>query len=82
MLPERLSTNLTSLNPQTDRVAMVISYTVGSDGSVDDGDVKRAYVRNTAKLAYNSVDAWLAVVFDAAAAIGDASPARPPAARS
>jgi exoribonuclease-2 len=59
MLPERLSTNLTSLNPQADRVAMVISYTVGSDGSVDDGAVKRAYVRNYAKLAYNSVDAWL-----------------------
>ena len=38
---------------------MVISYTVGSDGSVDDGAVKRAYVRNYAKLAYNSVDAWL-----------------------
>jgi len=59
MLPERLSTNLTSLNPQADRVAMVISYTVGSDGSVDDGAVKRAHVRNYAKLAYNSVDAWL-----------------------
>src|SRR5215510_4019027 len=59
MLPERLSTNLTSLNPQADRVAMVISYTVGSDGSVDDGAVKRAHVRNYAKLAYNGVDAWL-----------------------
>ena len=59
MLPERLSTNLTSLNPQADRVAMVISYTVGSNGSVDDGDVKRAHVCNYAKLDYNSVDAWL-----------------------
>jgi exoribonuclease-2 len=59
MLPERLSTNLTSLNPQADRVAMVISYTVGSDGRVNDGAVNRAHVRNHAKLAYNSVDAWL-----------------------
>jgi exoribonuclease II len=59
MLPERLSTNLTSLNPQQDRIAMVISYTVGPDGTVEDGMVRRARVRNYAKLAYNSVDAWL-----------------------
>jgi exoribonuclease-2 len=59
MLPERLSTNLTSLNPQQDRIAMVISYTVNADGAVQDGLVRRARVRNYAKLAYNSVDAWL-----------------------
>jgi VacB/RNase II family 3'-5' exoribonuclease len=59
MLPERLSTNLTSLNAHQDRIAMVISYAVGSDGTVDDGAVKRARVRNYAKLAYNSVNAWL-----------------------
>ena len=59
MLPERLSTNLTSLNPNEDRVAMVISYTVDPDGGVDNGTVQRAQVRNNAKLAYNSVDAWL-----------------------
>ena len=59
MLPERLSTNLTSLNPQQNRIAMVISYTVGPDGTVEDGMVRRARVRNYAKLAYNSVDAWL-----------------------
>jgi exoribonuclease-2 len=59
MLPERLSTNLTSLNAHQDRIAMVISYTVGSGGTVDDGVVKRARVRNYAKLAYNSVNAWL-----------------------
>jgi exoribonuclease-2 len=59
MLPERLSTNLTSLNPEQDRIAMVISYTVGPDGTVEDGMVRRARVRNYAKLAYNSVDAWL-----------------------
>jgi exoribonuclease-2 len=72
MLPERLSTNLTSLNPQADRVAMVISYTVGSDGSVNDGAVKRAHVRNYAKLAYNSVDAWLQGVGPMPQAMADA----------
>lgn len=59
MLPERLSTDLTSLNPSEDRAAVVISYTVGTDGSVDSGVVQRALVRNHAKLAYNSVNAWL-----------------------
>jgi len=59
MLPERLSTDLTSLNPDEDRVALVISYSVGIDGQVDSGVVERALVRNHAKLAYNSVNAWL-----------------------
>ena len=59
MLPERLSTDLTSLNPHEDRIALVISYTVGPDGHVNDGAVGRARVRNHAKLAYNGVAAWL-----------------------
>jgi exoribonuclease II len=59
MLPERLSTGLTSLNPQEDRLAIVISYLVGADGAVSEGEVKRALVRNHAKLDYNSVGAWL-----------------------
>lgn len=59
MLPERLSTDLTSLNPQEDRLAIVISYVVGADGAVSEGEVQRALVRNRAKLDYNSVGAWL-----------------------
>lgn len=59
MLPERLSTDLTSLNRSEDRVAVVISYTVGADGNLESGAVERALVRNHAKLAYNSVNAWL-----------------------
>ena len=54
MLPERLSTDLTSLNAQEDRLAIVISYVVGTDGAVSEGEVKRALVRNRAKLDYNS----------------------------
>jgi exoribonuclease-2 len=59
MLPERLSTDLTSLNPDEDRIAMVISFVVDREGAVVAGDVERAVVRNRAKLAYNSVAAWL-----------------------
>jgi exoribonuclease-2 len=59
MLPEKLSTNLTSLNEHEERVAMVIDMTVGRDGSVIDGVVYRALVHNKAQLAYNAVGAWL-----------------------
>lgn len=59
MLPDRLSTDLTSLNPSQDRVAIIISYTVGKNGNVQEGAVDRALVRNHAKLTYNSVNAWL-----------------------
>ena len=59
MLPERLSTNLTSLNPHEDRIALVISYTVMPDGNMIDGEVGPARVRNHAKLAYESTAAWL-----------------------
>lgn len=59
MLPEKLSTNLTSLNPNQDRLAIVIEIVAGADGSIQDSDVYRASVRNHAKLAYSRVAAWL-----------------------
>ena len=59
MLPEKLSTDLTSLNPNEDRMAIVAEMVVGSDGSVEDSSICRALVRNHAKLAYNSIAAWL-----------------------
>jgi VacB/RNase II family 3'-5' exoribonuclease len=59
MLPEKLSTNLTSLNENEDRVAIVIDIVVNSDGSVDRGDVYRALVHNKAQLTYHGVGAWL-----------------------
>ena len=59
MLPERLSTDLTSLNPDEDRIAVVVSFVVDREGTVSAGAVGRAVVRNRAKLAYNSVAAWL-----------------------
>ena len=59
MLPDKLSTNLTSLNFNEDRLAIVIEMMVSADGSVKDSDIYRARVRNHAKLAYNSVAGWL-----------------------
>ena len=59
MLPEKLSTDLTSLNFNEDRLAMVVEMAVGADGSLQESSVYRALVRNRAKLAYNSVAVWL-----------------------
>jgi len=59
MLPERLSTDITSLNLACDRLAIVIEITVAADGSIINSDLYRATVRNKAKLSYNSVAAWL-----------------------
>ena len=59
MLPEKLSTDLTSLNPDEDRLAVVVEMVVAADGSVQSSDIYQARVRNRAKLAYNSVAAWL-----------------------
>ena len=59
MLPERLSTDLTSLNADEDRLSIVMEFAVLADGSLGASDVYGARVRNYSKLAYNSVDAWL-----------------------
>jgi len=59
MLPEKLSTDLTSLVFQSERVAIVVEMVFGKDGSLSRSDVYEALVRNQAKLAYNSVAAWL-----------------------
>ena len=59
MLPEKLSTDLTSLGEGQKRLAIVIEMVVGADGAVGESAVYRAVVLNRAKLAYNSVAAWL-----------------------
>jgi len=59
MLPEKLSTDLTSLNYESDRLAIVIEMVLNVDGSLQSSDIYRAMVRNKAKLAYNSVAGWL-----------------------
>jgi VacB/RNase II family 3'-5' exoribonuclease len=59
MLPEKLSTDLTSLNYESDRLAIVVEMVLAGDGSLQSSDLYRATVRNRAKLAYNSVAGWL-----------------------
>ena len=59
MLPEQLSTDMTSLNENQDREAVVIEFVVASDGTVSAHSVYRAMVRNKAQLTYNAVGAWL-----------------------
>ncbi len=73
MLPERLSTDLTSLADDQDRVALIVDMMVAPDGTLPSSDVYGARVRNRAKLAYRGVDAWLTGVGPlppAAAAVG------------
>jgi VacB/RNase II family 3'-5' exoribonuclease len=59
MLPEKLSTDLTSLGEGDLRLATVIDMTIGAAGNVVSSELYRARVLNRAKLAYNAVGAWL-----------------------
>jgi exoribonuclease-2 len=59
MFPERLSTDLTCLAEGQERLSLVIDMTVAADGSIGASEVYRAVVVNRAKLAYDSVAAWL-----------------------
>jgi exoribonuclease-2 len=59
MLPEKLSTNLSSLAEGQERLAIVIEIVIAIDGAVTSSGIYRAVVLNRAKLAYNGVAAWL-----------------------
>jgi VacB/RNase II family 3'-5' exoribonuclease len=59
MLPEDLSTDLTSLNENVDRASVIIDISVSADGIVQSGQAYRGLVRNRAQLTYNGVGAWL-----------------------
>jgi exoribonuclease-2 len=59
MLPEELSTGLTSLLENQDRLSVVIEFVVDSSGGLKSPSVYRAVVRNKAQLQYNSTGAWL-----------------------
>jgi len=59
MLPERLSTDLTSLNFDQDRLALVTEMDFSAEAMLIRSTVYRAKVRNKAKLAYDAVSAWI-----------------------
>ena len=59
MLPEKLSTDITSLNYDVERLSVVVEMVIEADGSLRDAAVYRAIVLNHAKLAYGSIAAWL-----------------------
>src|SRR5664279_1326035 len=59
MLPERLSTDRTSLSEGEDRAAVVVEMTVAADGSIGANRIYRALVRNVAQLTYSAVGSWL-----------------------
>lgn len=59
MLPEELSTNLTSLLEDGDRLAIVIDMTIDAQGNVTRSDVYPALTHNRARLTYDAVGAWL-----------------------
>jgi len=71
MLPERLSTDLTSLNEGEDRLAVVIQFDVTPDGALANTSVYRALVHNRAKLTYDAVGMWLEDKGPAPRAIAD-----------
>ena len=59
MLPEVLSTDLTSLHEGQERLAVVVDMLVQADGTVPEATIYRASVFNRAKLTYDAVSSWL-----------------------
>jgi exoribonuclease-2 len=59
MLPDKLSTDLSSLGPGENRAALVVEMVFDRDGFLAGSDVYPAMARNRAKLAYDSVAGWL-----------------------
>lgn len=59
MLPEQLSTDMSSLLEAGDKLGIVVEFVVGSEGSVHSSNLYRAILRNKAQLTYNAVGPWL-----------------------
>jgi VacB/RNase II family 3'-5' exoribonuclease len=59
MLPEKLSTDITSLGQDRDRLCLVVEMVIQADGTLGASTIYRALARNHAKLAYRSVATWL-----------------------
>lgn len=59
MLPEKLSTDITSLKLNADRLSVVAEFIVTGNGTLENSAIYPAVVNNKAKLAYNSTGDWL-----------------------
>ena len=59
MLPEELSTDLTSLHADRERLAIVTEMVFDDYATLTSSNAFRAVVRNRAKLVYDSVAAWI-----------------------
>jgi exoribonuclease-2 len=59
MLPEELSTDLTSLVAGEERRAVVTEMILTADGSVKKTNFYQAVIKNHAKLSYEAIGAWL-----------------------
>jgi exoribonuclease-2 len=59
MVPEKLSTDYTSLGADVDRISLIVEFVVREEGALAESEISRAVVRNYAKLTYNDVVAWL-----------------------
>ncbi len=59
MLPNELSTDMTSLNEEQGRAAVIVEFHVNPNGEIEKPSIYRALVENRAQLAYSKVGPWL-----------------------
>ena len=70
MLPLELSAGMTSLNENSDRMAVMMSFTVAANGEMSDERISRAWVKNRAQLAYSRVGPFIDAHPGATSAVG------------
>ncbi|MBY0379772.1 MAG: ribonuclease R [Burkholderiales bacterium] len=59
MLPERLSNELCSLNPNKDRLVMCCKIEIDTNGNVLKYQLSNAIIKSVARLTYNQVHTWI-----------------------
>ncbi|HXW60830.1 MAG TPA: VacB/RNase II family 3'-5' exoribonuclease, partial [Myxococcota bacterium] len=55
MLPEQLSNGLCSLKPKVPRLALAVTFEVGSKGGISHAQIREAVIESKARLTYNQV---------------------------
>lgn len=59
MLPQKLSNNLCSLNPHTDKLSLSCEMEIDANGSVKQSEVFESVIRTTERMTYDDVNAIL-----------------------